>query len=481
MPPRTRFACLTVVLSLCLGLACPAGVWAKAAPKEAQKHGVRPAVITGVHQVSGADYSRIVITLSKRTSFRHQLLPPGTDDVRRLYVDLDDTLVKPGVPDRFTVKGEVMRTVRVWPNKPGVVRVVVDTQNLTAYKVFTLDGPFRVVVDVEGQASSAVARPEAQAPAPAATPPAAAGKSLARPGGAPETAAKTADGPSPSAKAEASAGAKAGKPETKAAAAAKAKAEAKAEKAAAAPAAPQVSRKMARQLVEQLGLTVQTVMIDPGHGGKDPGAHGKNGLLEKSVTLRMARLLGAQLAARGFTVLYTRTTDKFIPLESRTAMANAQKADLFLAIHCNANGDPACSGLETYSLNLATTPEEVRVAARENAVAPRRIGDMQAILADLLLTSRLTESRDFAKAAHQCTLSQARKAQPTRDHGLHEAPFYVLMGANMPAVLVEIGFLTNPAECARLNDEAYLEQLAKGLAEGVGAYKQRIERFAAKE
>ncbi len=433
---------------------------AKAVAKaEVKNDASKPAVVTAVQQISGADYSRIVITLSREASFRYQLLPPDGGDVRRLYVDMDNTQVKSGVPSRFNVPGPVMRKVRVSPNKPGVVRVVVDTQNLTSYKVFTLDGPFRVVVDVQGEAkkqSATAATPEPQA--------------------------KGAQSAAAPAKAE---------PKGKGKAVAKGKAGAKDEAAAKEPSsakgagknsnASQVNKKMARQLVEQLGLTVKTVMIDAGHGGKDPGARSKNGLTEKTVTLRVAKLLGERLKAKGFNVLYTRTTDKYIPLETRTALANAQKADLFLAIHCNAHGDPNSSGMETYSLNLATTPEEVRVAARENAVDQRRIGDMQSILADLMLTSRLTESRDFAKAAHQTTLNQARKSLPVRDRGLHEAPFYVLMGANMPAVLIEIGYITNPAESAKLVDSMYLDQLAKGLAEGVVAYKQRIERYAAKE
>nr|WP_272881533.1 N-acetylmuramoyl-L-alanine amidase [Fundidesulfovibrio soli] len=218
-------------------------------------------------------------------------------------------------------------------------------------------------------------------------------------------------------------------------------------------------------------------MVDAGHGGKDPGAHGAGGLVEKDVNLRIAKLLGGKLEKMGFEVLYTRTQDKFVSLEGRTAMANARKADLFVSIHCNAHGDSGSSGLETYSLNLASTPDEVRVAARENSVDPRRISDMQKILDELMHASKLTESRDFARAAHASALSQAKRGGSTRDRGLHEAPFYVLLGAKMPAILVEVGYITNPAEAARLRNEKYLEGLAQGIAEGVRAYKQKIERF----
>jgi len=241
-------------------------------------------------------------------------------------------------------------------------------------------------------------------------------------------------------------------------------------------------RKMAKQLVEQLGLTVHTVMVDAGHGGKDPGATGVGKLREKNVNLKLAKILSERLKKMGFKVLYTRTTDTFIPLRQRTAMANARHADLFISIHCNAHPNPVFSGLETYSLNLASTPDEVRVAARENSAEPGRISDMQRILDELMHASKLSESSEFAKADHSATLSAIRGARHSvRNRGTHEAPFYVLLGARMPAILVEVGYITNPVEAAKLRDDRYLDQLAKGIADGVQEYKERIERYAQKE
>jgi len=237
-------------------------------------------------------------------------------------------------------------------------------------------------------------------------------------------------------------------------------------------------REMAKQLVEQLGLTVHTVMVDAGHGGKDPGATGVGKLREKTVNLNLAKLLGERLRKMGFKVLYTRSTDTFIPLRTRTAMANARHADLFISIHCNAHTNPAFSGLETYSLNLASTAQDVRVAARENFAEPRHISDMQQILDELMHASKLSESSDFAKAAHTATVGEVRGLR-VRDRGTHEAPFYVLLGARMPAILIEVGYITNPVEGAKLRDQRYLDQLAKGIAEGVSAYKERVERYAA--
>ncbi len=413
-------------------------------PKKQEAKAPKPAVVTDVQVYSGRDYSRIVLVLSDEARHHWQVLPPDPKEpgVRRLYVDLDDAVVRRGVPGRFDVRGDVARKVRLSPFKPGVLRMVVEVENLKTQQVFVLENPYRVIVDVQGEASKkdagAASKPGASKPA--------AGKP-GKKGRSAEAASVQPDD-------------KPGLPGVNLATASR--------------------KRMARQLVEQLGLTVRTVMVDAGHGGRDSGARGVGGLWEKNVNLQVAKLLGKQLEQMGFEVLYTRTTDKYVPLEVRTAMANAQKADLFVSVHCNAHGDPKSSGVETYSLNLASTPDEVRVAARENSVDPRRISDMQKILDELMHASKLSESREFAKSAHSATLSQARRSLDLRDRGVHEAPFYVLLGAKMPAILVEIGYITNPAEGAKLKDPKYLEGLARGIAEGVKAYKQRIERFADK-
>lgn len=411
---------------------------AKAGAKPAATPGKKPLKtrVTDVQVYSGRDYSRIVAVLSGEASYRWQLLPPdpAAGGVRLLYVDLDGVVIPPGTRGRFDVKGEVARKVRLSYFKPDVARLVVEVENLKAQNVFVLENPFRVIVDVQGEAAKGAPREAGAAPA------------------------RPEEPKSPKVK---------GQPKEP-------------------PASPGVNlatparKKMAGQLVEQLGLTVRTVMVDAGHGGKDPGAHGPGGILEKDVNLRAARLLAKRLERMGFEVLMTRTQDRFVPLEVRTAMANARKADLFVSLHCNAHGDPGSTGMETYSLNLASTPAEVRVAARENSVDPKRISDMQKILDDLMHASKLTESREFARNAHQAALNQARKTINLRDRGVHEAPFYVLLGAKMPAILVEMGYITNPAEAARLRDEKYLDGLAEGIALGVKAYKDRIERFAAR-
>jgi N-acetylmuramoyl-L-alanine amidase len=236
-------------------------------------------------------------------------------------------------------------------------------------------------------------------------------------------------------------------------------------------------KKYTGSLVEQLGLKVRTIMIDPGHGGKDPGAVA-NGLQEKDVNLRMARVLGAMLKEQGFEVHYTRTTDKFIPLEERTAMANARNADLFISIHCNAHKDKNVRGLEVYYLNLATDAQAVRVAARENGVSAKKISDMQFILSDLMLNSKINESRQMAAMVEEETLRAMRPRYSLSSHGSKGAFFYVLTGARMPSILVELGYLTNPEEARRLNSDDYLKAMGQGLTRGVLAYKKKLERFA---
>ncbi|KUG29196.1 n-acetylmuramoyl-l-alanine amidase [hydrocarbon metagenome] len=397
-----------------------------------------------------------------------------------MYIDLDNVRLGQAVrPDEKIADG-ILRQIRAAYNKPDVVRVVLDIDNLERYNVFTLDNPFRVVLDVYAKGKSG------KAPTKAATPEDKYDGWLAnlfkRKDQPSEKTGKPAGKPAEKTDAKAASSADAALREETAQAAKQAAAKQAAKAPEPAPAPPPAykpppgSEKRLGDLVEQLGLTVRTIMIDAGHGGKDPGAQGLGGLVEKDVNLRFARLLGKKLEDHGFQVLYTRTRDVFIPLEERTAMANAKKADLFVSIHCNAHGDAKSSGLEIYSLNLASTEDAVRVAARENAVSAKTISDLQLILTDLMLNTKMKESRDLAKTVQDKALSAVSRWK-TRDRGTHEAPFYVLMGARMPAVLVELGYITNSEDAKRLASDKYLEALAQGMVNGLVAYKQRIERY----
>ncbi|MCR5562819.1 MAG: N-acetylmuramoyl-L-alanine amidase [Desulfovibrio sp.] len=245
------------------------------------------------------------------------------------------------------------------------------------------------------------------------------------------------------------------------------------------PALPAISRDRVRgtkvnDMARQLGLSVHTVFIDAGHGGRDPGTS-HNGILERSVSLDVAKMLGRLLEANGLQVVYSRTEDIALPLSRRTALANAAKADLFVSVHVNANDDTSVQGIETYYLDLARSPQAARVAALENAGSDRRLGDMQTVLADVMLNARVDESQRLAHDVQRLTISRLKRSKtPARSNGIKSAPFHVLIGAQMPAILVEIGYCTNEDEAARLKSQRYRLHLAEGLAEGILAYRDRL-------
>jgi N-acetylmuramoyl-L-alanine amidase len=432
----------------------------------------RPATLSRVAVDPSGTGGQLTLTLDRETTFRYQLLDQkrsNGEPIKRLYIDLDNTRTGKGVPtEKHYDKGTVSR-IRAGYFTPETVRVVLELEDVRQYEIHSETGPFRVILDLTGAPAAQAAKAQeyrAQATNRGTaddskltgwlgnifrsdqTPP---------PETAPQTSKTTAN---------------------------------RETRGTATPAPPSPTPGMnfkppadvknrAGNLVEQFGLSVRTIMIDPGHGGKDPGAHGLSGVVEKDVNLQFAKILGETLAKKGFKILYTRTTDVFIPLETRTEMANTKGADLFVSIHCNAHGDTDTSGLETYSLNLANSRDAVRVAARENASSQKKISDLQAILTDLMLSAKTSESKDLARFVQKRAVGEIReKKYAIRDRGPHEAPFFVLIGANMPAVLVELGYITNADEAKRLSSEAYMHSLAQGMADGIAAYKKRIERYA---
>lgn len=227
-------------------------------------------------------------------------------------------------------------------------------------------------------------------------------------------------------------------------------------------------------LAHQLGLSVHSVILDPGHGGRDPGTS-HNGIVEREVTLELARLTGAILAAKGMKVHYTRQDNRWISLEKRSRRAHEVKADLFISIHVNANPKPAVSGFETYYLDFASSSEAARLAGVENAVSERNLGEMEGMLADLMLGARTQESRRLARNIQNNTLARLKKkGYATRDGGLKSAPFVVLLGSGMPGVLVEVGYCTNVQEARWLADKKYRTSLAEGIAAGILAYSGNL-------
>ena len=230
-------------------------------------------------------------------------------------------------------------------------------------------------------------------------------------------------------------------------------------------------------LAQQLGLGVKKVVIDPGHGGKDPGALGPSGLKEKDVVLAIALKLQKKIRERlNLDAILTRSSDKFLPLEERTALANTQKADLFVSIHTNAHKNRRVYGISTYILNVATDEEAARLAAFENSVSAKRISDLEKILNDLMLNSKINESSRLADAVQQGLIKDLpRSYSRIKDLGVKQAPFYVLIGAQMPSIMVEISFITNRLEEKRLASTAYQDAVAEGILAGIQSYIRQIE------
>jgi N-acetylmuramoyl-L-alanine amidase len=227
-------------------------------------------------------------------------------------------------------------------------------------------------------------------------------------------------------------------------------------------------------LAKQLALGVRRVVIDPGHGGKDYGAPGYlKGVHEKQVALQIARQLAKKIKAElGLEVILTRNRDRFLTLEERTAFANTKSADLFISIHTNASRDRRAYGIETYFLNLATDEEAIRVAAMENATSTKNISDLQKILYDLMQNAKINESSRLAAYVQSSTIRHLKNKRYSRikSKGVKQAPFYVLLGAQMPSILIETSFISNARECKRLVSPKFQERLAEGIVEGIRSY-----------
>ncbi len=230
-------------------------------------------------------------------------------------------------------------------------------------------------------------------------------------------------------------------------------------------------------LAKQLALGVGRIVIDPGHGGKDPGAPGYlNGVLEKNVTLEIAHRLARKIREQlGCEAILTRDEDTYLSLEERTAIANTKNADLFVSIHTNAHGKMASHGAETYFLNLATDEDAILVAARENATSAKNISDLEDILSELMKNAKQHESSRLASYVQEAMVNERNpRYGRVKDKGVKEAPFYVLLGAEMPCILVEVAFITNPGECRKLNTAAYQEEIANAIATGIQRYVEDI-------
>ncbi|MCS7312107.1 MAG: N-acetylmuramoyl-L-alanine amidase [Acidobacteria bacterium] len=384
-----------------------------------------PSVLQGVRYWTSPQYTRIVLELSDAVSYRTGVLR----DPDRLYIDLDQTVLSRQIRGQgWELPTHAhLRQVRVGQYLPDTARVVLDFDRIKQHRIFILESPYRIVVDIfQGLWESAG---QAQSRAEVATRPTEA-PALSTPTDRSEDAAGIREVPVPGA-----------------------------------------NRSGTYSIARQLGMKVARIMLDPGHGGHDPGAIGVGGLREKDVTLAIARRLREVILQRwNVEVLMTRDDDRFVPLEERTAMANSQGVDLFISIHANASRNGRLHGVETYYLHWAQDPHAMEVAARENAVSTAKLHELRKFVHLILQSTKVEESRDLAAYLQQHLVRSVRRRYPIRDLGVKSAPFYVLMGAQMPAVLVETAFLTHDREGRLLADPAFQERVVQGLLEGLAAY-----------
>ncbi len=383
--------------------------------------------VTNLRFWSNPEYTRIVINADRERPYTHKLLRKDIKHsipFQRLYVDIKQARLGKAVAEHTPINDDLLKQARAGQYKPHTVRVVVDIKSsFENYKIFSLKDPFRIVIDVWGKDGDAHKMDELlatlkkeHAPSSNAT-------------NTPGTIEKT-------------------DPIT-------------------------TENIKSSDIARQLALGVRKIVIDPGHGGKDPGAPGfKKGVWEKDIVLKLSKNLAKKLKKRlNCDVLLTRETDKKLSLEERTAIANTERADLFISMHCNAARNKKLSGIETYILNLATDKQAIAVAARENATSEKNISDLKYILSDLMQHAKIEESTRLANDVQKAMVKGMRKKySKINDLGVKQAPFYVLLGARMPSILIEASFISNKTECNRLMTKSYQDAICNAITDGVEKY-----------
>jgi N-acetylmuramoyl-L-alanine amidase len=243
-----------------------------------------------------------------------------------------------------------------------------------------------------------------------------------------------------------------------------------------------ISKPSPPSMIRQLGLVIRKIVIDPGHGGEDPGCAGKSGLREKDVVLDVAKRLKKILESKeNMEVILTRESDIFIPVENRTVVANQSQADLFISIHANASRNSHLRGVETFYLNLSQDSSVVETAVLENATSSTNISQMGETIKKILQNSKIPESKELAEAVqNNLVKSLSQKYKGVNSLGVKGGPFWVLIGADVPSILAEISFLSHPEEESRLMSSQYLELVAQGIYEGIMQYKQSLEKGTTK-
>ena len=388
--------------------------------------GSREARLSSVRFWSNPGYTRVVIDLTENVAYTSNFLhaDPVENLPPRLYLDIGPASIDPALTVPTLVQDGLLRRIRTGAAEGGKARVVLDLESVGQYKIFPLGDPFRIVIDIGGDQAPALTAPE---PALQAAPP---------------------------------------------------------------PPADEVAKVLERQPLPAPPLVLpaapvltglRRIVIDPGHGGKDPGAIGPSGLKEKDVTLAMSLKIAERLRETlGCEVILTRDRDVFLPLEERTAIANKVGADLFISVHANAAPNRQAFGIETYYLNFSKNDKAAAVAARENGTTLKEVGDLELILFDLMANAKINESSRLAAEIQRALVGRlGRQFDEIRDLGVRQGPFYVLLGATMPSVLVEAAFISHPREERRLATGSYHEHTADAIADAVLSYARAHKLIAA--
>lgn len=399
---------LICLLATCLLL--PVAAYTKNIKKKEDTRG--QAVLNQIKHWSNPDYTRISLELDRDVTWSaHELGKGSAEKSGRIYIDLKNTVLAKDVRDIIIGDG-LLKGARVAQYKNDIVRIVLDTLNIKDYKIFSLSDPSKLVIDVRGERRTEITKLE-------------------------ETISSLPKSP-PEAKHNVST----------------------------------VVEKKAKPTKPPIISKIRRIVVDPGHGGHDPGAVGPTGLQEKDVVLliglKLKELLEDELQ---IDVLMTRSTDIFIPLEERTAIANKVGADLFVSVHANAAPNRNAAGIETYYLNLAKTDKAAQLAAKENGTSLEKVSVLQAILFDLMANYKLNDSAHLAEEVQKSLHKKVRSQFPdVKNLGVKQGPFYVLVGATMPSILVETAFLSNALEESRLKEDNYQKITAEGIMEGIRSY-----------
>jgi N-acetylmuramoyl-L-alanine amidase len=407
---------------------------------------------------------RVVVDLSGEVTFKQgEARSPD-----RVFIDIAHTRLNPSlISKEWHVESGMLQKIRVGQNDSGTVRVVLDLGTMLRATSFTLRDPDRLIIDVIGESDAAIPPPveldpkqtitdsvplRLPAPPPAVVGPAAVASAPVATAAVVATSPVTL--PVVITTAESKSEIKTGDPGPQMASTAK------------------PTSFGSRSLIRSLGLKVTRVVIDAGHGGHDTGSIGPTGYTEKDLVLDVAKRLKTLIETEfGAEVVMTRSDDSFVPLETRTAIANQQEADLFISIHANSSKTRTVRGVETFFLNFTTSKDALDTASRENAGSDKSVHELQDLVKRIVLADKVTESRELAQRV-QTAMARAKGTGP--DRGVKQAPFVVLIGANMPSILAEISFISNPDEEKVLRTPAYRQHIAESLFDGVRSYADTL-------